>query len=155
MPRLAAILASLAAAACRKSPPPQPRFCDQNLSGLWLNSSDRHFAYRFREDAGVITGEYLQRGDDGGLAPSKDPITFELRRTPDAITGVMRGSDEAVDGKICPLEFETRITDCKPDALQVVVETSANVDANCRRLPVADGGAAARDLREFRFERAP
>jgi hypothetical protein len=154
MSRLAALLACLAAGACKKAPPALPRFCDQDLSGLWLNSSDRHFAYRFREDAGVVEGEYLERADDGGLTASAQPITFDLRRTPDAIAGVMRGSGETPGGKTCPLEFETRISDCKPDALQVVVETSANVDENCRRIPAEDGGIAARDLREFRFERA-
>jgi len=155
LPRVAAILAFLAAAGCRKPAPVQPRFCDQDLSGLWLNSTDRHFAYRFREDAGAIQGDYVQRADDGGLTPPSEPITFDLRRTGDAISGVMRGSGESPGGRICPLEFETRISDCKPDALQIVVEMSANVGEDCKRLPAADGGVAARDLREFRFERAP
>ena len=155
MPRFAAIVICLAAAACKKAPPAQPRFCDQDLSGLWLNSSDRHFAYRFREDAGVIQGDYVQRADDGGLTPPSEPITFDLRRTSDAISGVMRGSGETPGGKICPLEFETRVSDCKPDALQVVVEMSANIGEDCGRRAAEDGGIAARDLREFRFERAP
>jgi hypothetical protein len=155
LPRFAAVVICLAAAACKKAPPVQPRFCDQDLSGLWLNSSDRHFAYRFREDAGVIHGDYVQRADDGGLTPPAEAITFDLRRTPDAISGVMRGSGEAPGGKICPLEFETRISDCKPAALQVVVEMSANIGEDCRRRPAEDGGVVARDLREFRFERAP
>jgi len=155
LPRFAAIVACLAAAACKKAPPAPPRFCDQDLSGLWLNSSDRHFAYRFREDAGVIQGDYVQRADDGGLTAPAEPITFDLRRSFDAVSGVMRGSGETPGGKICPLEFETRISDCKPDALQVVVETSANVGEDCRRRAGEDGGTAARDLREFRFERAP
>src|SRR5690242_15477597 len=47
MARIAALAVCLAAAGCKKAPPPQPRFCDQDLSGLWLNSSDWHFAYRF------------------------------------------------------------------------------------------------------------
>jgi hypothetical protein len=153
--RFAAILACLAAAACKKAPPAQPRFCDQDLSGLWLNSTDRHFAYRFREDAGVIQGDYVQRADDGGLSQPSEPITFDLRRTADAIAGLMHGSGETPGGRICPLDFETRVSDCKPDALQVVVETSANVDEDCRRRPAGDGGVAARDLREFRFERVP
>ena len=92
---------------------------------------------------------------DGGLTAPAEPITFDLRRSFDAVSGVMRGSGETPGGKICPLEFETRISDCKPDALQVVVETSANVGEDCRRRPEEDGGTAARDLREFRFERAP
>src|SRR5207245_2751 len=92
MSRLIVFLACLAAAACRKASQPQPRFCDQGLSGLWLNSSDRHFAYRFREDAGVIRGEYLQREDDGGLSNPADPITFALRRTNDAVLGVRRAT---------------------------------------------------------------
>ena len=154
MPRLIVFLACLAAAACRKASQPQPRFCDQGLSGLWLNSSDRHFAYRFREDAGVIRGEYLQREDDGGLSSPVEPITFELRRGEEAVTGVMRTAGESPSGRACPVEFETRISDCKPDALQLVVEVSAAIGEDCKRTPAEDGGIAPRDLREFRFERA-
>lgn len=153
MPRLAAILACLAAASCKKPQQAPSRFCDQDLSGLWVNASDRHFAYRFREDAGVIAGEYLERADDGGLTVPADAVTFDLHRTPEAITGVMRGSGNLSGEKPCPLEFETRVSDCKPEALQVVVEMSVNLDAQCRRLPAEDGGVAARDLREFRLER--
>ena len=155
MARLAAIAACLVAAGCRKAPPPQPRFCDQDLSGVWLNSSDRHFAYRFRDDGGVVAGEFLQRADDGGLTAPADRITFELRRGPEAIEGVMRGSDQTKGGRTCPVEFETKISDCKPDALQVVTETSAPIDEECKRLKAEDGGVLPRDLAEFRFERAP
>ena len=155
MARLAAIAACLLAAGCRKAPPPQPRFCDQDLSGVWLNSSDRHFAYRFRDDGGVVAGEFLQRADDGGLTAPADRITFELRRGPEAIEGVMRGSDQTKGGRTCPVEFETKISDCKPDALQVVTETSAPIDEECKRLKAEDGGVLPRDLAEFRFERAP
>jgi len=154
MPRLLVFLAWLGAAACRKASQPQPRYCDQDLSGLWLNSSDRHFAYRFREDAGVIQGDYLQREDDGGLSNPAEPITFELHRTNEAVSGVMRTTGESPSGRACPVEFETRISDCKPDALQVVVEVSAALGEDCKRTPAEDGGIAPRDLREFRFERA-
>jgi hypothetical protein len=154
MPRLIVFLAWLGAAACRKASQPQPRYCDQDLSGLWLNSSERHFAYRFREDAGVIQGDYLQREDDGGLSNPAEPITFELHRTNEAVSGVMRTTGESPSGRACPVEFETRISDCKPDALQVVVEVSAALGEDCKRTPAEDGGIAPRDLREFRFERA-
>jgi len=145
MPRLVVFLCCLAAAACRKASPPRHRFCDQDLSGLWLNSSD---------DAGVIRGEYLQREDDGGLSNPVEPITFELRRGEDAVSGVMRTTGESPSGRACPVEFETRVSDCKPEALQLVVEVSAAIGADCRRTPAEDGGIAPRDLREFRFERA-
>ena len=154
MPRLIVLLVCFVAAACRKASQPQPRFCDQDLSGLWLNSSDRHFAYRFREDAGVIQGDYLQREDDGGLSNPAEPITFELHRTNEAVSGVMRTTGESPSGRACPVEFETRISDCKADALQVVVEVSAALGEDCKRTPAEDGGIAPRDLREFRFERA-
>ena len=147
-------VACLAAAACRKASQPQPRFCDQDLSGLWLNSSDRHFAYHFREDGGVIRGDYLQREDDGGLTNPAEPISFELHRTNEAVSGVMRTTGESPSGRACPVEFETRISDCKPDALQVVVEVSAALGEDCKRTPAEDGGIVPRDLREFRFERA-
>ncbi|MGZ6125844.1 MAG: hypothetical protein ACXWLR_12840, partial [Myxococcales bacterium] len=127
----------------------------QDLSGVWLNSSDRHFAYRFRDDGGTVAGEFLQRADDGGMTAPPEPITFDLRRNPGAIAGVMRGSDTTQGGRKCPTEFETRITDCKPDALQVVTETSAPIGEDCKRIRSEDGGSLPRDLTEFRFERAP
>ena len=153
--RLALLACLVAAAGCKKAPPAQPRFCDQDLSGVWLNSSDRHFAYRFRDDGGVVSGEFLQRADDGGMTVPSPSITFEMRRTPDALAGVMRGSDTTAGGRTCVAEFETRVTDCKPDALQVVSETSAPIGEDCKRLTEADGGPLPRDLTEFRFERAP
>src|SRR5438132_14049183 len=114
MPRLIVFLACLAAAACRKASQPQPRFCDQGLSGLWLNSSDRHFAYRFRADAGVIRGEHLQREDDGGLSNPADPITFELRRTNDDGLGAIRTTGEPPRGRGCPVAVRTRVRERKP-----------------------------------------
>src|SRR5207245_11273703 len=112
MPRLIVFLACLAAAACRKASQPQPRFCDQGLSGLWLNSSDRHFAYRFREDAGVLQGEYLQREDDGGLSNPAEPITFELHRTNEAVSGVVRAAAASRRGRAGAVECEGRISRC-------------------------------------------
>lgn len=155
--RLFAVIAlCLAAAGCRKASRAQPMFCEQNLSGVWLNSSDRHFAYRFRDDGKTVAGEFLQRADDGKMTPPADPITFELHRKAEAIEGVMRGSDQTKGGRTCPVEFETKITDCKPDALQVVSETTAPINEECKRITRADdGGAVSRDLAEFRFERAP
>src|SRR4051812_25045559 len=88
--RLFAVVAIVAS--CKKpSPPTAPaRFCDQDLSGVWLNASDRHFAYRFRDHDQVVRGEYLMRSDDGGLEKPDEAILFELHRTPEAIAGVMR-----------------------------------------------------------------
>ena len=102
----------------------------------------------------MIQGDYLQREDDGGLSNPAEPITFELHRTNEAVSGVMRTTGESPSGRACPVEFETRISDCKADALQVVVEVSAALGEDCKRTPAEDGGIAPRDLREFRFERA-
>jgi hypothetical protein len=154
------LFAFFALAACKtKSAPAQPpaaaRFCDQNLSGLWVNSSDKRFAYRFTDQNGLVTGEYLQRAEDGGLTKPGDPVTFELRRSDTAITGVMKMTGEAPSGKVCPVEYEIRFSDCKPDSLQAVVETSAVIGEDCKRKMLEDGGQIPQDLTEFRFERAP
>ena len=153
MSRLGLIVACLAVAACKRAPPAQPRFCDQDLSGVWLNSSDRSLAYTFHDDGGVVQGEFMQRAEDGGLTRPAEPITFELKRTDTAVAGVMRSTGTTAGGRNCPVEFETRISDCKPDALQAVVEVSAPVGEDCKRFSPEDGGAAPSDLREFRFER--
>lgn len=153
MPRLLALVALCVA--CKKAPPPAPaRFCDQDLSGVWLNSSDNHLAYRFRDHGEVIRGEFLQRQDDGGLTPPDDPILFELHRADASVAGVMRTQGPSPGGRICPVEYGTNVTDCKPDALQVVVEMSANIDDDCKRAKLEDGGEIPPNLAEFRFERA-
>lgn len=138
-------------AACKKEP---ERFCDQDLSGLWINSSDRHFAYRFRDQGGRLRGEFLERGDDGGLRAPEDPIVFDLRRTPDAVAGVMRATGLTPGGRSCPVEYLIRLTSCQPGALQAQVETAIDVGEDCKRLILADGGTVASQLTEFRFERA-
>jgi hypothetical protein len=153
LPRFVFAVACLAAAACKREPPAQPRFCEQDLSGVWLNSSDRSFAYSFRDVGGVVSGEYMQRAEDGGLTRPAEPVTFELKRTDTAIAGVMRSSGTTPSGKTCAVEFETRISDCKPEALQVVSEVSAPIGDDCKRHLAEDGGAIPPDFREFRFER--
>ena len=140
--------AYLALVACKRAP---PLYCSQDLSGLWLNSSDRHFAYALRDDGGVVTGDFHERADDGGLSKPAEPITFELKRTTSAMAGVMRSKGTTAGGKTCPVEFQTRVTDCKPEAIQVVVEVSEQVGEDCKRLSPPDGGS---DLSEFRLERA-
>ena len=147
------LVVCLSLGACRKAPPAQPRFCDQDLSGLWVNSSDKSFAYTFRDDGGLIRGEFVVRAEDGGLTKPSEPITFELKRTDAAIAGLMRTKDATAGGKSCPVEYELKVSDCKPDVLQVVAEVSAPVGDDCKRLSAPDGGAIPPDLREFRLER--
>jgi len=147
------LVVCLSLGACRKAPPAQPRFCDQDLSGLWVNSSDKSFAYTFRDDGGLIRGEFVVRAEDGGLTKPSEPITFELKRTDAAIAGVVRTKDATAGGKSCLVEYEIKVSDCKPDVIQVVAEVSAPVGDDCKRLSAPDGGAIPPDLREFRLER--
>ena len=153
MARQLFLVVCLSLVACRKAPTAQPRFCDQDLSGLWVNSSDKSFAYTFRDDGGLIRGEFAVRAEDGGLTKPSQPITLELKRTGAAIAGVMRSKDTTAGGKRCPVEYEIKVSDCKPDMLQVVAEVSAPVSDDCKRLSAPDGGAFPPDLREFRLER--
>jgi len=153
MPRI--LLALALCVACRKSPPAPARFCDQDLTGLWLNASDTRLAYRFRDHGEVIRGEFLERQPDGGLQAPDDPILFELHRTDAGLGGVMRTQGPSPSGRICPVEYGTSVSECKPDALQVVVEMSAQIDDECKRTRLPDGGERPPDLSEFRFDRAP
>ena len=147
------LVVCLSLGACRKAPPAQPRFCDQDLSGLWVNSSDKSFAYTFRDDGALIRGEFAVRAEDGGLTKPSEPITFEMKRADAAIAGLMRTKDATAGGKSCLVEYEIKVSDCKPDVLQVVAEVSARVGDDCKRLSAPDGGAISPDLREFRLER--
>jgi len=149
------LIALSASAACKKAPPPPAVFCGDDLSGLWLNSSDKHFAYRLRDHGGVIRGEFLEAEDDGGLHPPDEPILFELHRTDGGIAGVMKASQQTPGGHTCPVDYGLRLTSCHPDAVQAQVETSAQITEECRRLVFEDGGEPPPEITEFRFERAP
>jgi hypothetical protein len=150
---LGAAIACLTLPACKRAAP--PLYCSQDLSGVWLNSSDKHFAYQLHDDGGVVRGDFKERADDGGLAKPAEPISVELKRTGSAMAGVMRSKGTTAGGNLCPIEFETRVTDCKPEAIQVVVELSAQVGEDCKRVSPPDGGEIPSALREFRLERAP
>ena len=152
MSRFSIVAACLALAACKGSTRGQ-RFCDENLSGLWLNSSDKHYAYSFRDDGGVVEGEFMERSEDGGLTRPADRTSFELKRSADSVAGVMKSPDTTPGGKVCLVDYSTKISDCKPDVVQVVVEMSAPVGEDCKRISAPDGGGYEPDLREFRLER--
>ena len=155
-----ACCALLLLAGCRKpapavaAPAAPARFCDRDLSGVWTNASDRHFAYRFRDHGGVLRGEYLIVQDDGGLQDPPEPILFELHRTDSALAGVMKATGPAPSGRVCPVEFGITVSSCEPGAMVAVVETEVPItDACTRKLRGEDGGEIPPALVEFRFER--
>lgn len=161
----------LCLAACRKSapaaaegaaPPREPgsspkaaRFCDEDLSGVWLNSSDRHYAYRFRDHGEVIRGEFQERSDDGALKNPDEPITFELHRTAGALAGVMRTTQQTRGGHQCPVEFGVDVTRCGPQSLQAVVELESPITDLCERRKAEDGGELLTRRTEYVFIRDP
>jgi hypothetical protein len=152
--RLALALA-LFAAACKRERPP-PRYCDQDLSGVWVNSSDTSYAYRLTDEREVVKGKFFSRAPDGGeaAASGSEPILIELRRSESALAGVMKSSGESPSGRKCKIEFALQISSCQPAAMQVVAETQVGVRDDCSRARDADGGQTA-VLVEYRWERPP
>jgi hypothetical protein len=135
----------------------EPRYCSQDLSGVWVNSSDESFAYRLTDHREVVRGEFFRRQTDGGEAapdPREQPMLIELHRTATALAGTMRTKGEAPGGRPCDLEFALRVSSCQPDALQVVAETAYDVREDCTRQKAEDGGDIPPQLTEFRWERA-
>jgi hypothetical protein len=133
-----------------------PRYCDQDLSGIWVNSTDEAFAYRLNDHGNVVRGKFFRRERDGGEAapePGDDPMLIELHRTATALAGTMRTKGEAPGGRRCDLEFGIRVSSCQRDALQVVAETSYDVREDCTRGKPEDGGDVAPALTEYRWER--
>ena len=126
-------------AGCKRAP---PRYCDQDLSGVWVNASDPAYAYRLEADGGEAAPE-----------PGDDPMLIDLHRTDKALAGTMKSKGEAPGGRHCDLEFTMRVSSCQPDALQVVGETSYGVRDDCSRQKEEDGGAIAPRLTEYRWER--
>ena len=63
------------AAGCKRAAP-QPRYCGQDLSGVWVNSSDPTYAYRLEDQGESVRGKFFHRLPDGGEAapePGDDP----------------------------------------------------------------------------------
>jgi len=149
-----AFVVLVAIAACKKPAPP-PRFCDQDLSGVWVNSSDTAFAYRLTDKGDTVNGKFFSREADGGEAPSSGgvPILIELRRGPEAIEGVMKATGQSPSGKNCPIDFKLQVTTCEAASLQVVAETKVGVRDDCTRARGEDGGLARTTLVEYRWER--
>ena len=155
-PPIVRCCALLLLAACKKSAPaaPEKKFCEQDLSGVWVNASDRHYAYRFRDHGGLLRGEFLEARDDGGLAAPGDPILFELHRTGTALAGVMKARGPSPSGRSCAVEFGIQVSSCEAGAMTAVVETEVPMTDECKRKErLEDGGEVQPALTEFRFER--
>jgi len=145
-----ASLLLLGAAACKRA---QPGACAFDLSGAWLNANDERYAYTLTDRGRQIAGEFYLRQPDGSAtprAPGEAPITLTLERGPTEVSGTMRSPARTPGGKECQVDFEVRLTSCKPDELRVVGELSAPLDESCRRLlQLPDGGPLRRDLAEY------
>ena len=151
-----AVLALLAG--CKRAPPAQPRYCDQDLTGVWVNASAPSFAYRLEDQGTSVRGEFFKREVDGGEAPpdtDEESMRIELRRSANALSGTMKTRGETPGGRSCDLEFAVRVSSCQPEALQVVGETSYDVREDCTRQKQEDGGEIPPQLTEYRWERAP
>src|SRR2546423_3173810 len=143
-------------AGCKRA---QARYCDQDLSGVWVNSSEPAYAYRLEDHGDSVRGKFFRREADGGEAasePGDDPMLIDLRRTDKALAGTMSTKGGAPGSRRrCDLEFAVRLSSCQPDALQVVAETSYEVREDCTRRKEEDGGEMPPRLTEYRWERAP
>jgi hypothetical protein len=153
---LAALL--VACAACKRAPPPQPRFCDQDLTGIWVNASDHTFAYRLNDHGDAVRGKFFRLEADGGEAapePGEDPLLIDLHRTSTALAGTMKTMGETRSGRRCPVEFGLKVSSCAGDTLQAVAEMSLALDDDCSRKRAEDGGEIPPNLVEFVWERTP
>ena len=153
---LVAFLAATLFAGCKRTVQPEPRYCPQDVSGVWVNSTDTAYAYRLNDHGDVVRGKFFHREPDGGETPPQpgdDAMLIELHRTANALAGTMRTKGEAPGGKRCDLEFGIRVSSCQRDVLQVVAETSYPVRDDCTRQKAEDGGDLPPVLTEYRWER--
>jgi|GEM_PF-1548721 len=158
-PILRCALLAVALSGCKKSaaapaaPKVPPRFCDQDLSGTWVNSSDRRYGYRLHDHGDTIRGDFFRRSEDGGSAAPDEPMIIELHRTAEALAGLMRTTDRTAGGRSCPIEFGLQVESCAGEALQIVAETEVPIDEECARQKLPDGGAVQPSLVEYSWER--
>jgi hypothetical protein len=157
--RAALIALVVAGAGCKRETPQAAQrtpYCDQNLTGVWVNSSDPSFAYRLDDHGATVDGKFFRRETDGGTAPTaadEEPMTIELHRSADALSGVMKTTGESPSGRKCPVEFGLRVSSCQPQALQVVAEMQLGLRDDCTRAKEADGGEPTPELVEFRWDK--
>src|SRR5207244_12209388 len=133
-----------------------PRYCDQDLSGVWVNASDPAYAYRLEDRGESVRGKFFRREADGGEAapePGDDPMLIDLHRTDKALAGTMKTKGEAPGGRRCDLEFTMRVSSCQPDALQVVGEPLYGARGDRGRATGGGGGRTARGRPEHAGER--
>jgi hypothetical protein len=139
---------------CKRTP---PRYCDQDLSGVWVVAGEPAYAYRLEDHGDSVRGRFFRREADGGEVapePGDDPLLIDLHRTDKALAGTMRTKGEAPgSSRRCDLQFAMRVSSCQPDALQVVGETSYEVREDCTRQKEEDGGVVPPRLTEYRWER--
>jgi len=149
------LLAALVATAACKKPVAAPRFCSQDLSGVWVNASDQHFAYRLEDKGERVDGKFFAREEDGGESTSQpgEPILIELHRGAETLDGVMKSSGQSPTGRTCPIDFKLQFTSCEAASMQVVAETKVSVRDDCSRAREEDGGPARTTLVEYRWER--
>jgi hypothetical protein len=152
--RIALVVLGCLYACKHEKAPAAARFCNQDLSGVWVNASDTHFAYRLTDKGDNVRGKFFSREDDGGEAASTgEPILIEMQRTQEALQGVMKASGQSPSGRTCPIDFKLQVSSCEPDALQVIAETKVSVRDDCARARAEDGGEAPVRLVEYRWER--
>jgi hypothetical protein len=152
--RRVALAVLFAAAACKK-PVAAARYCNQDVSGIWVNASDPHFAYRLEDKGETVSGKFFSRDPDGGDSTSQpgEAILIELRRGAETLDGVMKASGQSPSGRTCPIDFKLQVTSCEAATLQVVAETRVSVRDDCSRAREEDGGLARTTLVEYRWQR--
>ena len=75
-------IALMLLAGCKRNQS-EPRYCNQDLSGAWVNSTDEAFAYRLNDHGDVVRGKFFHRQPDGGEA-APDPGRATRPRAPAA-----------------------------------------------------------------------
>ena len=149
------LIAALVIAAACKKPVPAARFCNQDVSGVWVNASDPHFAYRLEDKGETVNGNFFARELDGGesTSPPGETILIELKRGAEMLDGVMKASGQSPSGRTCPIDFKLQVASCEASSMQVVAETKVSVRDDCSRAREQDGGLAPTSLVEYRWER--
>lgn len=176
----ACALAALGAAGCKRDQPPPPASrpsstptaeapagpvpraslaCPQDLGGVWVNASDRSFAYAVQDEGELLRGNFFHRAADGGALPlpeGEEPMALELHRTRTFLAGVLRTVTLTPKGRRCPAEFGLEVSSCTAGAdggpvssLQVQTELSMELDDDCHRRRDPDGGLPTPDLAEY------
>lgn len=112
-----------------------PPGCGGDFSGAWLHADDATWAYRGRDDGGLLLLEAFRAfRPDGGEAPT--PVAraarIELERTADGFLGEAWADVLHPTGRICTARYPAEVQSCGDGGLVLRAAAAVSLGDGCQ-----------------------